>query len=124
MFCLTCNAEKHPVQRLSAGSDFLGREGSGFIEACPQCENVFTRLDADAQPAPPPVLAAVAARPSAVPESATGDTIVKQMRARLAVVEAEIAARAKFEVERDRLKRMLAAAGDDDQKAVTAPLAN
>lgn len=118
MYCLTCDAEKHPVQTFTT---------KGFVDACPTCQTVFARRDPETpteQPAPPAPVA-VASRPAAKPaEPENGDTIVGQLRARLAFVEAEIAARVKYETERDRLRRMLAAAAEDDAPlpALAAPL--
>lgn len=113
MYCLTCDAEKHPVQAFTA---------KGFVDKCPTCETVFARLDAltdhedgapqETPPAPKPAVAP--ARPIVVPsEPETGDALIARMRTRLAYVESEIAARAKFDAERDMLRRMLASVGEE-----------
>jgi hypothetical protein len=110
-FCLTCDAEKHPVQKFT---------GKGMVEACPTCEAVFSRLDDE----PPPVAAPRAASPAPKPktgEPESGDSLVEKLRARLAFVEDEIAARVKYDAERDMLRRMLAIA-DPVIAEVVAPL--
>ncbi len=111
-FCLTCNAEKYPIQKFTA---------NGMVDACPQCESVFARLDPEAQPVvttPLEVLPLSAARPAgkSTPkgEPECGDTLIERLRARLAFVDAEIVTRLKYDGERDRLRRMIAAAADDE----------
>ena len=105
--------------------------GSGLVDACPTCESVFARVDI-AEPAKPrsevaAIPIAAPAKPVAAP-SANGRTsdLIAGMRARLAFVETEIAARVKYDVERAQLKRMLAAAGETeaDTGIVDASLAN
>jgi hypothetical protein len=109
-FCLTCDAEKHPVQKFT---------GKGLVDACPTCEAVFARLE-DETPAPVAKVAHVAPKPkTGEPES--GDSLVEKLRARLAFVEDEIAARVKYDAERDMLRRMLAIA-DPVIAEVVAPL--
>ncbi len=104
-FCLKCDAEKHPVSTFTA---------KGIVEACPTCESVFARVDPAAPP--PPVAqapqAVVASLPATrAPSVAAVDvlSIVGMARARLAVVEAEIAARDGYIAEREQLRKILAA---------------
>lgn len=104
MYCLTCDADKHPTQVYTS---------KGLVDACPSCQGVFARLD-DAAPASGVEHVAPVRVPAPAIAPGTGDDIVRQMRARLVFVEAEIAARVKYDVERDRLRRMLAAAGEDE----------
>lgn len=64
-----------------------------------------------AQPAPP--TAPIAAAPSVVTKPKAGEdakALIKRLRARLREVEREIKARENFELERDQIKRLLAAA--------------
>lgn len=107
MFCHTCDADKHPVQAL--------KPERGIVQQCPTCESVFPETAHETVATPKPERAPLFAEdrvtdPQVEPGS---DDIVARMRARLVVVEAEIAKRQRFEVERDRLRRMLAAADED-----------
>lgn len=103
----------------------------GMCAQCPTCETPFAQaggsqfarpeMNKDA-PARPLVEAAETPSPVRVAPVAKGagtDDIIAQMRARLDVVEKEIAARLGFEAERDRLRRMLAAAGVVTESAQT-----
>jgi hypothetical protein len=108
-FCLTCNAEKHPVQKFT---------GKGLVDACPTCEAVFSRLEDEA---PAPVAKASPAPKPKTGEPESGDSLVEKLRARLAFVEDEIAARVKYDAEREMLRRMLAIA-DPVVAEVVAPL--
>jgi hypothetical protein len=120
MFCLTCDAEKHPVQKFT---------NSGFVDACPTCQTVLARHAEPLPEAPEDFDAPVAAAPAPVrqapppppPKPAASDalSIVDQMRARLAVVETEIAARDAFISEREMLRKMLAAADGETRPAAS-----
>ena len=123
MYCLTCDAEKHPTQVYTS---------KGLVDACPSCQGVFARIDPDAErqvtwPDATKIVAAVsdvAAHPSGhrvlplvaprpVPKAAeptAWGSLIDQARARLAFCEEQIAARDGFIAERDKLRGMLAAA--------------
>jgi hypothetical protein len=108
MYCLTCDAEKHPVQAFTS---------KGFVDACPTCQAVFTR---HAEPLPDvseddtvvPTPAPVRQAPPPPPKPAASDalSIIDQVRERLAFCEDQIAARDGYIAERDMLRKMLAAA--------------
>lgn len=117
-FCLTCDAEKHPVQAFTA---------KGFVDACPTCQGVFARHDEPLQAEPPePPAAPLFAAPTAAParpvvkpsgEPTAWGNILDQARARLVFCEEQIAARDGFISERDMLKKMLAAAEGETKPA-------
>lgn len=109
MYCHTCDADKHPVQAL--------KPDRGIVQQCPTCESVFPETAHETVATPQPERAPLFAdnRTTTPQAEASDDDILARMRARLAVVEAEIAKRNRFEVERDRLRRMLAAANEDPQ---------
>lgn len=111
MFCLTCNAEKHPSVNFTS---------KGIVEACPTCETVFARLDPDA---PPVESVATPVRPVAPPpKPAATDalSIVDQVRARLAFCDEQIAAREGFIAEAGMLRKMLAAADGETRPTEAA----
>jgi hypothetical protein len=124
MFCLTCNAEKHPIQVFTA---------DGFVDRCPTCPNVFARHDEPLQdvpdeaalPAaapvrqapPPPKPASMAVPPDALSQ-------IDQLRARLTFCEEQIAVRDGYIDERDMLRKMLAAADGETRPASASVFTN
>lgn len=115
-FCLTCNADKHPVTVFTA---------DGLVERCPTCPNVFSRMGTE-PPAPASPAAPVAAPspPPPAPQAQPSDTLslLDSMRARLAFCEDQIAARDGYIAEREMLKKMLAAAENVTRPAEAKPL--
>lgn len=126
MFCLTCDAEKHPVQAFTP---------KGFVDQCPTCQGVFARHDEPLQDAPEEDAPASSPRPIAVqprpapppPKPATPSdalSLLDQMRARLAFCDEQIAARDGYIAERDMLRKMLAAADGETRPAAASVFTN
>jgi len=121
MFCITCNADKHPVQTLR--EDSTGQNGAAFVDACPTCQSVFVRhgpgsakSEAPSTQAP---TAATAPRPAPQAPAPDALSLLEHLRARFAFCEEQIAARDGFITERELIKKMLAAADESTQTVTT-----
>jgi hypothetical protein len=119
MHCLTCDAEKHPVQVFTA---------KGFVDQCPTCQGVFARHDEPLQDVPdeaaPQAPAPMPVRAVAKPAATDALSIIDQVRARLAFCEEQIAARDGYIDERDMLRKMLAAADGETRPAAASVFTN
>ena len=109
--CVRCKEDKIPTTAITP---------EGLVEQCPVCQLPFVNVDPVAlTPRAPAVVSAPSAPP---PTAAVGTTtdLIGSLRARLAFVESEIAAREGFIAERATLKRMLDAADVATTPAIAA----